>query len=42
MERLDGRGASDLREVVIEPGVAPHAHGSVLIRFGRTQVICAA
>jgi len=42
MERLDGREASDLREVVIEPGVAPHAHGSVLIRFGRTQVICAA
>ncbi|HEY5706426.1 MAG TPA: ribonuclease PH [Terrimicrobiaceae bacterium] len=42
MERLDGRGGSDLREVVIEPGVAPHAHGSVLIRFGRTQVICAA
>jgi ribonuclease PH len=42
MERLDGRAASHLREVVIEPGVAPHAHGSVLIRFGRTQVICAA
>jgi ribonuclease PH len=42
MERLDGREASHLREVVIEPGVAPSAHGSVLIRFGRTQVICAA
>lgn len=42
MERLDGREASHLREVLIEPGVAPHAHGSVLIRFGRTQVICAA
>ena len=42
MERLDGRKASHLREVMIEPGVAPHAHGSVLIRFGRTQVICAA
>jgi ribonuclease PH len=42
MERLDGREASHLREVVIEPGVAPHAHGSVLIRCGRTQVICAA
>lgn len=42
MERLDGRKASHLREVVIEPGVAPHAHGSVLIRFGGTQVICAA
>jgi ribonuclease PH len=42
MERLDGREASHLREVVIEPGVAPRAHGSVLIRFGNTQVICAA
>jgi ribonuclease PH len=42
MERLDGRETWDLREVVIEPGVAPYAHGSVLIRFGRTQVICAA
>jgi ribonuclease PH len=42
MERLDGRGASELRNVVIEPGVAPHAHGSVLIRCGQTQVICAA
>lgn len=42
MARPDGRGVSDLREVTIEPGVAPHAHGSVLIRFGKTQVICAA
>jgi ribonuclease PH len=42
MERPDGRGASQLRDVVIQPGVAPHATGSVLIRFGRTQVICAA
>lgn len=42
MERFDGRGASDLREVVIQTGVAPCAMGSALIRFGRTQVICAA
>ena len=42
MERFDGREASDLRDVVIQTGVAPHAMGSVLIRFGRTQVICAA
>ncbi len=42
MERPDGREASHLRNVMIEPGVAPHAMGSVLIRFGRTQVICAA
>jgi ribonuclease PH len=42
MERLDGREASHLREVMIELGVAPYAMGSALIRFGRTQVICAA
>jgi hypothetical protein len=42
MERLDGRDASHLRHVVIEPGVALYAMGSVLIRSGRTQVICAA
>lgn len=42
MERLDGREAAHLREVMIEPGVAPYAMGSALIRFGRTQVICAA
>lgn len=42
MARPDGREAADLREVTLEPGVAPHAQGSVLIRFGKTQVICAA
>lgn len=42
MARPDGRGASDLRHITIESGIAPHAHGSVLIRFGNTQVICAA
>jgi ribonuclease PH len=42
MARPDGRAVTDLREVTIEPGVAPHASGSVLIRFGKTQVICAA
>lgn len=26
----------------MEPGIAPHASGSVLIAFGRTRVICAA
>ncbi len=31
-----------LRPVSIQPGIAPHASGSVLIRFGHTQVICAA
>lgn len=42
MARLDGRAVNDLRDVVIEPGVAPHAQGSVLISFGNTKVICAA
>jgi len=42
MERLNGRDASHLRDVVIEPSVAPYDMASVLIRPGRTQVICAA
>ncbi len=42
MARPDGREATDLRNVILEPGVAPHAQGSVLISFGNTKVICAA
>ena len=42
MPRIDGRNPSELRKISIEPGLAPHAHGSALIRFGNTQVICAA
>lgn len=42
MARPDGREAGDLRVVTIEPGVAPHAQGSVLVAFGQTRVICAA
>lgn len=42
MARPDGREASDLRVVTIEPGVAPNAQGSVLVSFGQTRVICAA
>lgn len=42
MARPDGREANVLRNVGIEPGVAPHAQGSVLINFGNTKVICAA
>ena len=42
MSRFDGRAAEDLREIRIEPGIAPHAHGSVLVSFGATRVICAA
>src|SRR5690606_9270728 len=42
MARFDGREPGDLRVVTIEPGVAPHAQGSVLVAFGQTRVICAA
>lgn len=40
--RADGRAADTLRPVTLQPGIAPNASGSVLIRFGNTQVICAA
>lgn len=40
--RADGRRADQLRPVTFQAGIAPHATGSVLVRFGRTQVICAA
>lgn len=40
--RQDGRAFDALRPIKIEPGIAPHASGSVLIRCGNTQVICAA
>ena len=42
MERSFGRGAGDLRPVTFEPGIAPHAAGSVLVSFGNTRVVCAA
>jgi len=42
MPRIDGRSPSELRKISIETGLAPNAHGSALIRFGNTQVICAA
>jgi ribonuclease PH len=40
--RVDGRRADQLRPVIFEAGIAPYAAGSVLARFGNTQVICAA
>jgi ribonuclease PH len=42
IERADGRRADELRPVSFEAGFAPHATGSVLVRYGSTQVICAA
>jgi ribonuclease PH len=40
--RPDGRRADALRPITFEAGIAPYAAGSVLTRFGQTQVICAA
>jgi len=40
--RPDGREYDQLRTIRLEPGIAPHATGSVLCAFGNTQVICAA
>jgi ribonuclease PH len=41
-ERADGRKADELRPVTLVADFAPHATGSVLVRYGSTQVICAA
>ncbi len=41
-ERAQGRKADELRPVTFEADFAPHATGSVLVRYGSTQVICAA
>jgi ribonuclease PH len=40
--RPDGRTSDQLREITFQADVAPHAHGSVLVGFGGTRVICAA
>jgi ribonuclease PH len=39
--RHDGRKPDQLRPISFQPGIAPHAAGSVLASCGRTQVICA-
>jgi ribonuclease PH len=41
VRRHDGRKADQLRPISFQPGIAPHAAGSVLATCGRTQVICA-
>lgn len=41
-QRPDGRAANELRPITLEPGIAPHASGSVMAGFGNTCVICAA
>lgn len=39
--RHDGRKPAQLRPFTFQPGIAPHANGSVLARCGETEVICA-
>ncbi|MBK1790882.1 ribonuclease PH [Persicirhabdus sediminis] len=42
MNRPDGRQVEQIREITFQPGIAPHATGSVLVSFGDTRVICTA
>ena len=41
-KRSQERTPDSLREISFQPGIAPQASGSVLVSFGRTQVLCAA
>jgi len=40
--RTNGRGVRELRKILLEPGIAKHAEGSCLARFGDTHVLCTA
>ncbi|HEV8698322.1 MAG TPA: ribonuclease PH, partial [Candidatus Limnocylindrales bacterium] len=40
--RVDGRGPRDLRSTSFQLGVQKWAEGSCLVKFGDTQVLCAA
>jgi ribonuclease PH len=40
--RASGRAFDQLREISLEPGFAPQAEGSCLIRCGNTHVLCTA
>lgn len=42
MQRIDGRGALDLRPTKLERGIMKFAEGSCLITMGDTRVICTA
>ena len=42
MTRRDNRSPDQLRPILLQPGIAPHATASVLCGFGQTRVICAA
>ena len=40
--RPSGRGADELREIILEPRFSKHAEGSCMARFGDTHVLCTA
>ena len=40
--RPSGRASDQLRPIVLEPGIAAHAEGSCLAKFGNTHVLCTA
>ncbi len=42
MPRSNNRTPGEVRLVSFQPGIAPHAQGSVLVAFGQTRVICSA
>ncbi len=42
MARPDGRGAAELRPLVLERATNPYAEGSCLVRLGGTLVLCTA
>lgn len=42
MTRIDGRSPDQLRDITFQLDIARNAHGSVLVSFGDTQVICTA
>lgn len=41
-QRPSGRAFDQLRSISFQPNISPQAYGSVLVSFGKTQVICAA
>ncbi|MBD3375839.1 polyribonucleotide nucleotidyltransferase [candidate division KSB1 bacterium] len=41
-QRLDGRGPDEIRDISIEVGVLPRAHGTALFTRGQTQALAAA
>jgi len=40
--RPSARANDQMRSVTLEPGVAKHAEGSCLVKFGNTHVLCTA